>query len=142
MTVEMCMEKFGSGVVEVVLKQWGGGGDSKYSNKIFREDTLNVLRIITFIKQKRCGRIKYRNCADWRKWCVYISKECAVIPIRSAEVQLVSWVPNVKEDRRVVTCDIDGVFLRIMTSGWKHTWLCVCVNIEKYRDCVDVNQQY
>ena len=65
-----------------------------------------------FLKQKRCGRIKGRGCADGRKQCVWTTKQDATSPTVSTEAVLLTSVIDAKERREVMTVDIPGAFMQ------------------------------
>ena len=64
-----------------------------------------------FLKQKRCGKIKARGCADGRKQRIYKTKEETSAPTVHTESLFLSAVIDAKEGREVVTCDIPGAFM-------------------------------
>ena len=63
------------------------------------------------IKEKRCGRIKGRTCADGRKQRKYILPEDATSPTVSSDAVLLSFMWDVHEGRFVATADVPGAFL-------------------------------
>ena len=65
-----------------------------------------------FLKQKRCGQIKGRGCADSRKQRVWTNKEDATSPTVSTEAVLLTSVFDAKEWREVMTVDIPGAFMQ------------------------------
>ncbi|KAG7345606.1 reverse transcriptase RNA-dependent DNA polymerase [Nitzschia inconspicua] len=65
-----------------------------------------------FLKEKRCGTIKGRGCADGRKQRLYKSKEETSSPALSIEALLLSCVIEAYERRCVLTCDIPGAFMQ------------------------------
>ena len=65
-----------------------------------------------FLKQKRCGRIKGRGCADGRKQRVWTTKEDATSPTVSTEAVLLTSIIDAKERREVMTVDIPGAFMQ------------------------------
>ena len=92
-------------------------------SELSREDKLRALRMIMFIKKKRCGRIKARGCADGRKQRTYIPREDASSPTDSTECLMISCVVDAKERRHVATCDINGAFLRMLMNKRTHVIL-------------------
>ena len=64
-----------------------------------------------FLKQKRCGKIKGRGCADGRKYKLYKSKEESSSPTIHIESLFLSCIMDALEKRNVVTLDIPGAFM-------------------------------
>ena len=54
------------------------------------ENRKKALHLVQLIKEKRCGKIKGRNCADERKQSSYISEEDATSPTVHGEAVLIS----------------------------------------------------
>lgn len=63
------------------------------------------------VKQKRCGKIKGRACADGRKQRKYITKEQSTSPTMHLESLLLSLLIDAFEKRNVATADITGAYL-------------------------------
>ena len=63
------------------------------------------------IKQKRCGKIKGRTCADGRKQRQYINQEDSTPPTVSTEALLITLMVDALENRDVATSDVPGAFL-------------------------------
>ena len=76
------------------------------------EQKNKALGYLMFLKQKRCGRIKGRGCADGRKQQVWTNKEDATSPTVSTEAVLLMSVIDAKERREVITVDIPGAFMQ------------------------------
>ena len=64
-----------------------------------------------FLKEKRCGRIKGRGCADGRKQRLYKTKEETSSPTITLESLFLTSLIDAIEGRHVVTCDIPGAFM-------------------------------
>jgi hypothetical protein len=64
-----------------------------------------------FLKEKRCGKIKARGCADGRKQQLYKSKEETSSPTVSSEALFLTSAINAQERRQVMTIDIPGAFM-------------------------------
>jgi len=77
-----------------------------------REEKKKALQYLMFLKQKRCGKIKARGCADGRKQRVYKTKEETRSPTVRTESLFLSAIIDARERRRVVTCDIPGAFMQ------------------------------
>jgi len=89
-----------------------------------------------YLKQKRCGRIKARGCADGQKQCVYKTKYKTSSPTISMEAVFLTCLIDAKEERYVVTTDILGAFMHTDIDDIKLEGtmadLLVRVNPEKY----------
>jgi Reverse transcriptase (RNA-dependent DNA polymerase) len=75
------------------------------------EERHRALQYLMFLKQKRCGRIKARGCADGRKQRVYKGKEETSAPTVAIESVLLSCTIDAFERRNVVTADVPGAFM-------------------------------
>ena len=64
-----------------------------------------------FLKQKRCGRIKGRGCADGRKQRLWKSKDETSSPTISVEALFITCLIDAKEGRDIATCDVPGAFM-------------------------------
>ena len=65
-----------------------------------REQKSKALGYLMFLKQKRCGQIKGRGCADRQKQRVWTTKEEATSPTVSTEAVLLTLVIDAKERER------------------------------------------
>ena len=70
-----------------------------------------VLRYLMFLKQKRCGRIKGRGCADGWKQRLWKNKDETSSPTISVEALFITCLIDAKEGRDVATCDVPGAFM-------------------------------
>jgi hypothetical protein len=70
------------------------------------------LRYLMFLKEKRCGLIKGRGCADGRKQREYLTKEETSSPTVAIESVMLSCTIDAKERRDVATVDILGAFMQ------------------------------
>ena len=82
------------------------------ASELTREEKKRSLRYLMYLKQKRCGRIKGRGCADGRKQRLYKSKEETSSPTVSSEALFLTCVIDAKEKRKVMTIDIPGAFMQ------------------------------
>ena len=64
-----------------------------------------------FLKQKRCGRIKGRGCADGRKQRLWKNKDETSSPTISVEALFITCLIDAKEGRDIATCDVPGAFM-------------------------------
>ena len=76
-----------------------------------REEKRAALQYLMFLKQKRCGKIKARGCADGRKQRIYKTKEETRSPTVRTESLFLSAIVDAREGRCVATCDIPGAFM-------------------------------
>ena len=83
-----------------------------------KEQKWKSLAYLMFIKEKRCGKIKGRGCADGRKQRGWIDKEDTSSPTVSTQALMLSCMIDTEENRDVATADIPGAFLQTdNTSG-------------------------
>ena len=76
-----------------------------------------------FLKQKRCGRIEARGCADNRKQRIYKSKEETSSPTISVESLFLTCIIDAMEQRHVSMCDIPGAFMQVDMDELVHVKL-------------------
>jgi hypothetical protein len=108
--------------------------------KLSQEQKRKALNYLMYLKQKRCGRIKARGCADGRKQRLYKSKEETTSPTVSTEALFLTSAINAKEGRKVMTIDIPGAFMHADIDELIHirlegpmAELLTRVDPEKYR---------
>jgi hypothetical protein len=82
-------------------------------NELTREQKRRALNYLMYLKQKRCGRIKARGCADGRKQRLYKSKEETSSPTVTTEAVFLTSVIEAQERRKVMTVDIPGAFMHV-----------------------------
>ena len=70
-----------------------------------------ALRYLMFLKQKRCGRIKGRGCADGRKQRLWKNKDETSSPTISVEALFITCLIDAKEGRDIATCDVPAAFM-------------------------------
>jgi hypothetical protein len=76
-----------------------------------RQELLGTLNTITFVKRKRCGRIKARMCTDGRPQQQIYEKWEASSPAVRTESVIITSVIDAHEGRKVGVYDIPGAFL-------------------------------
>ena len=69
----------------------------KHRNDLSTDDRRKALNYLMYLKQKRCGRIKARGCADGRKQRVYKGKDETSSPTVSTEALFLSCVIDAQE---------------------------------------------
>ena len=82
------------------------------SHELTPEQKRKALRYLMFLKEKRCGRIKGRGCADGRKQRLWKTKEETTSPTVSIESLFISCIIDAMERRDVATIDIPGAFMQ------------------------------
>ena len=90
------------------------------AHQLTREQKKKALKYLMFLKEKRCGRIKGRGCADGRKQRLYKTKEETSSPTVSIEALLLSCMIDAMENRDVATLDIPGAFMQAMIDEELH----------------------
>ena len=81
-----------------------------------RQDRVEALSSLMFLKEKRTGEIKARGCVNGSKQREYIKKEDATSPTVSLESLFIIASINAFENRKVATFDIPGAFLHTETD--------------------------
>jgi hypothetical protein len=76
-----------------------------------------ALQYLMFIKEKCCGKIKGRGCADGRSQRKYMSKEETSSPAVATEALILTCVIDAIERQDVATCDIPGAFMQSDMKG-------------------------
>jgi len=108
---------YGEAAAEAVIKEMKQLHDRKtitprYAHELSIENKRRALAYLMFIKEKRCGTIKGRGCADGRKQRLYKTKEESSSPTVRTESLLLSCVIDAKERRHVMMCDVPGAFMQ------------------------------
>jgi len=111
------LKAFGEAGVEAVQTELKQLHDLKvvkpvHGNQLSKEQRAASLRHLMYLKQKRCGRIKGRGCADGRKQRIGTKKEDASSPTVAIESMMISCTIDAKEGHDVATCDIRGASCR------------------------------
>jgi hypothetical protein len=71
-----------------------------------------ALCYLMFLKEKRCGLIKGRGCADGRKQRETMSKEDTSLPTVATESLMLTCIIDAIEGRDVATVDLPGAFMQ------------------------------
>ena len=116
-SVKKGLKVFGEAGAEAVVKEMKQLDqlnviEPKAASMLTRAEKKASLEYLMFLKQKRCGRIKGRGCADGRKQRLYKTKEETSSPTVCTESLFLSCVIDAKESREVATCDIPGAFMQ------------------------------
>jgi len=80
-------------------------------SELTQQEVIQSLNSIIFIKQKKCGRIKARACADGRPQRILYNKHDAYSPTVKTESVLLTSIIDAAEERSVGIYDIPGAFL-------------------------------
>jgi hypothetical protein len=86
-------------------------------SSLTQQELMRTLSSITFIKQKRCGRIKARTCADGRPQRTIFEKWEAALPTVRTESVLFTYAV---EERVIAVYDIPGAFLHTAQTDIVH----------------------
>jgi hypothetical protein len=70
-----------------------------------------------FLKEKRCGKIKGRGCADGRSQREHMTKQETSSPTVATKALILTCVVDAIEGRDVATCDIPGAFMQSDMKG-------------------------
>ena len=116
MSAKEGLRKFGEKAAEALITEWRQLDEKNVFHGLYFKDTTveqrkNALRLVQLIKQKRCGKIKGRTCADGRKQRQYINQEDSTSPTVSTEALLITLMVDALENRDVATSDVPGAFL-------------------------------
>jgi hypothetical protein len=115
-SVKEGINRYGHKAVEAVMQEYAQLDDRKIfsplkPNELSASTKRNALNLITMVKEKRCGKIKGRACADGRKQRRYIQKEEVTSPTVQLESLMLSLLIDAHEKRDVATADVAGAFL-------------------------------
>ena len=116
MTANRGIKNFGEKAVAAILKEYDQLNKlnvfgSLNPDSLSREEKRKALRAINLIKQKRCGRIKARTCADGRPQRSYVPRDEAASPTVSMEALLTTLTIDAKEKRDVAVFDVPSAYL-------------------------------
>ena len=77
------------------------------------DNKKKALAAVNLIKEKRCGKIKGRSCANGSKQRKYLKEDKMVeLPTVSTEANIASLVVDAFEERDVAIYDVQGAFLQ------------------------------
>ena len=100
--------------------------------------TRQALRCINVIKQKRCGKIKGRTCADGRPQRNLYDKSETSSPTASADAIMLTLIVDALERRDVATADVAGAYLNANMDDY----VLMKLEGEDARLMCDVNPSY
>jgi hypothetical protein len=116
MSAKEGLRKFGEKAAEALIKEWKQLDEKNVFHGLYFHETTpeqrkQALHLVQLIKEKRCGKIKGRTCADGRKQRQYINQEDSTSPTVSTEALLITLMIDALENRDVATSDVPGAFL-------------------------------
>ena len=116
MSAKRGLKQFGTAGAEAIMKElkqivYRKVMEGRKSGKLTTAQKKAALKYLMFLKQKRCGKIKGRGCADGRKQRLYKSKEDTTSPTITTEALFLTCLTDAIENRYVVTCDVPGAFM-------------------------------
>ena len=111
------IKQFGQAGINAILKEMKQLHERKVgtpvkASSLTSEDKNRCLNYLMFLKQKRCGLVKGRGCADGRKQRLWKTKEETASPTVINESIFITSTIDAKERRDVATCDIPGAFMQ------------------------------
>jgi len=80
-------------------------------DKLTDEQKRNALNAVNLIKEKRCGKIKGRTCANGSTQRAYVPREEASSPTLSLEALLSMFIILRHEQRSTAVFDVPGAYL-------------------------------
>jgi hypothetical protein len=127
-TINKGLKVFGEAGTEAVLSELEYLHDRKAVEPRSGGETTckerhGALCYLMFLKEKRCGKIKGRGCADGRKQREYMTKEETSSPTVAIESVMLSCMIDAHEGRNVATADIPGAFMQTYMEGTVHMML-------------------
>ena len=113
MTAREGIEKYGEDTVPALVKEFAQPHDKKVFKAVrasdsSREHKRNALRAINLIKEKCCGKIKGRTCADGSTQRKYVPREEASSPTIALESLMALLMINAHEERDVTIFVVPG----------------------------------
>ena len=114
----------------------------QHANQLTFEQRKEALQLITMIREKRCGKVKARACADGKKQRRYIKKEEVSLPTAQQESLIITMMIDAKEGRDVAIADVVGAYLLALMDDYVLVKLTgepvetMCKISEKYEEYV------
>jgi hypothetical protein len=84
-----------------------------HSRELTPKEQQEALAYLMFLKQKRCGKVKGRGCADGRKQRRYTNQADAASPTVATEAVFLTAVIDALENHNVAVIDIPGAFMQV-----------------------------
>ena len=82
------------------------------ANSLTSSQQKAALQYLMFLKEKHCGKVKARGCADGHKQHFYKMKDETSSPTMNVEALFITCLIDAMEGREVMTCDIPGAFMQ------------------------------
>ena len=116
MTAKKGLKQFGTAGADAIMNElkqivYRKVMEGRKSGDLTTAQKKAALKYLMFLKQKRCGKIKGRGCADGRKQRLYKSKEETTSPTITTEALFITCLVDAIENRYVATCDVPGAFM-------------------------------
>jgi Reverse transcriptase (RNA-dependent DNA polymerase) len=116
MTAQVGIKKHGDKAVEALLAEFCQLDDKsvfqpREASELTSKQKYGALRAINLIKEKRCGKLKGRTCADGRSQKGLYDKQQTTSPTVSTDALMVSLMIDSLEQRDVATADVTGAYL-------------------------------
>ena len=118
MTAKAGIKKHGDKAVDALMAEFSQL-ERKNVFEAIDASTLTVeqkkaaLRAINLIKEKRCGKLKGRACADGSKQRQHYAKEDTTSPTMATDALMLTLMVDAKEKRNVATADVEGAYERL-----------------------------
>ena len=116
MSAQAGIKKHGQKAIDALLKEFiqldnQDTFDPQDASKLTAQQKKAALRSVNVIKEKRCGKIKGRSCADGRSQRPHYDKSETASPALSTDTLIMSLIIDAIERRKVITADIAGAYL-------------------------------
>ena len=116
MSAKKGIKTFRESAIAAMFKEYNQLNDmnvfgSVNPDTLTKDQKYKALHAINLIKEKRCGRIKGRTCADGRPQRAYVPREEATSPTVSIEALMATLVIDTKEKHNVAIFDVPGAYL-------------------------------
>jgi hypothetical protein len=122
MTALKGIKRFGESAVSAMVREFTQLDKGVVPNKpvilpkdpstLTRKEKASALEAVNLIKQKRCGKIKGRTCANGSKQRQYLKEDESIAsPTASLEGLFASYVIDVHEGRDTAIFDVPGAYL-------------------------------
>ena len=116
MTASAGIKEFGQRAIDAIFAEFSQLFELNVfgainASTLTTQQKRDALRAITLIKEKRCGKIKGRTCADGRPQKKLYTKAETASPTVLLEALMMSLMIDAFEGRDVATADVGGAFL-------------------------------
>ena len=76
------------------------------------DQKIKALRAVNLIKQKRCGKVKGRMCANGAPYREFVIREEAKSPTISLEALTATMMIDAYDGRKITVFDVSGAYLQ------------------------------